>query len=686
MSFNQFASAQTPSLTAEQQKATVDIHEYFRRTTARLADAALADVKTLDDWQRQRPVLREQLLEMLGLSPLPERTELHATVTGTVEHDEFVVEKLHFQSRPGLYVTANFYRPKVVDKPLPTILYLCGHGNVKIDGVSYGSKASYQHHPAWFAREGYCCLILDTLQLGEIEGLHHGTYREGMWWWPARGYTPAGVEAWNAVRALDYLETRPEVDMKKIGVTGRSGGGAYTWWLAGIDDRPACLIPVAGITDLENHVVDGCIEGHCDCMYMVNTYQWDFPTLAALAAPRPLLFSNSDKDKIFPLDGVVRTHAKMKKIYELYGAADKLGLLITEGPHKDTQELQVPTFRWMNRWLQNKDVPIMRLADKPLAPKQLKVFDELPADQRNTTVHEWFVPQAEPRAAPKSLAEWKSLRAEWLAELKAKSFRSWPESPPPLDFKCVADRKASGIRLRVFEFTSEENLRLPLYILSGEKEKRCSRVVMDVVDDEKWLRRASELAPAFADMLPGSDSIKPDRFQFKLESTLLNQVDWIEVIMPPRGIGPNQWDTDKRKTVHIPRRFVLLGRTVDEARVWDVCRAAEAIRNIDEFKQADLWLYGTRKLAGISLYATLLTPKVARLGLVEPELSYRDSPSLLNVLRVLDLAHALSMTFPTKVVMHDTDRAKWQWAEAIAGLYNSDDPPIEFKTTEAESK
>ena len=65
--------------------------------------------------------------------------------------------------------------------PLPTILYLSGHGPVVKNGISYGNKVSYQHHGAWFAQNGYVCLILDTLQLGEIQGLHHGTYREGMW-------------------------------------------------------------------------------------------------------------------------------------------------------------------------------------------------------------------------------------------------------------------------------------------------------------------------------------------------------------------------------------------------------------------------------------------------------------------------------------------------------------------------
>ena len=105
---------------------------------------------------------------------------------------------------------------KQVEEKLPAILYVCGHGGVKKDGVSYGNKVHYQHHGEWFARNGYVCLTIDTLQLGEIEGIHHGTYNHDMWWWNARGYSSAGVEAWNCIRALDYLETRPEVDADRF--------------------------------------------------------------------------------------------------------------------------------------------------------------------------------------------------------------------------------------------------------------------------------------------------------------------------------------------------------------------------------------------------------------------------------------------------------------------------------------
>jgi dienelactone hydrolase len=153
-----------------------------------------------------------------------------------------------------------------------------------MNGVSCGNKTAYQQHGIWFARNGYVCLIIDTLDLGEIPGIHQGTYSEGMWWWNARGYTPAGVETWNAIRALDYLISRPEVDADRIGVTGRSVGGAYSWFLAALDDGVKVMAPVAGMADLQSYVVDGTVDRHCDCMFLVNTYGWDYPLLAALCA------------------------------------------------------------------------------------------------------------------------------------------------------------------------------------------------------------------------------------------------------------------------------------------------------------------------------------------------------------------------------------------------------------------
>jgi dienelactone hydrolase len=341
------------------------------------------------------------------------------------------------------------------------VIYVCGHGQVKMDGVAYGNKVYYQHHPTWFARHGYACLALDTIQLGELEGIHHGTYRENMWWWNARGYTPAGVEAWNGIRAIDYLQSLKEIDPDKIGITGRSGGGAYSWWIAALDERIKAAAPVAGITDLQNHVVDGVIEGHCDCMFHVNTYRWDFDQVAALIAPRPLLILNTDSDPIFPLDGVYRLFTRTRKLYESLGHPDHIGLVITPGGHKDTQELQLPAFKWMNLHLKGVEEDISPISERPFSPQQLQVFSEgPPANQRTTTIHESFSLPRMQSAPPHSTADLQN-------RLREKCFAGWPESPPDLQPKMAFDAVARGIRFQGFDFSPQPGIELRIYSLQS---------------------------------------------------------------------------------------------------------------------------------------------------------------------------------------------------------------------------
>src|SRR6185503_3473098 len=531
---------------------------YFKAETARIADRCLASVKTLDDWQRRRADYRARLFEMLSLAPLPVRGDLRAAVTGRAEHESCVVENVHFQSLPGLYVTANLYLPKNVTGPAPTVLYLTGHGAVISNGVSYGNKVTYQHHGAWFARHGYVCLIVDSLQLGEILGLHHGTYREGLWWWNSRGYTPAGVEAWNCIRALDYLETRPEVDKTRFGATGRSGGGAYSWWIAALDDRIKAAAPVAGITDLQNHVVDGTVEGHCDCMFTVNTWRWDYPQVAALVAPRPLLIVNTDSDSIFPLDGVQRLHAKVRRLYELHGAADKLGLVIGPGPHKDTQDLQVPVLRWFNRHLRGDDPLIEAAAVKVFTPEQLKVFPELPKDALNTNIHETFVAAASAPTAPKTKEEWERQSRQWLSALSQKCFAGWPETPPSLAMESKFDTERDSMRFQAWDFTSQENVRLRLYAATGRGFKSPERIEFSILGPpgvdgslayEEWLSTA---AAGFPDELGQELAATPmrvngagfDAIRRRLQSEPV-ALAWLA----PRGVGVDAWNANPRKQV-----------------------------------------------------------------------------------------------------------------------------------------
>ena len=659
-------------------KNNEQLQKYFAQETQQIADRCLATINNREDWDAHAALYRQQLAEMLGLDPMPPRTELQPVVTGQSRGSGVVVERLHFQSLPGLYVTANFYRPENATTPLPAILYLCGHAKVKRDDLSYGNKTAYHHHGVWFARHGYVCLMIDTIQLGEIEGVHHGTYNLNQWWWNSRGYTPAGVEAWNGIRALDYLEQRPEVDAKRIGVTGRSGGGAYAWWVAALDQRIAAAVPVAGITNLHNHVVDGCVDGHCDCMYPVNTYRWDFAQVAALVAPRPLLIANSDNDTIFPLEGVVDVHQKTRRIYQLLGAEANLGLNITPGPHTDTQELQVPAFRWFDRHLKNTNRPIEAAALPVFEPQQLQVFEQLPTDERVTTIAESFVPSIPDTPLPSAwfppkqsaesaeILDWQSMSAASKAvqqQLGSKVFAGWPKSDqvPDLNPAVIKSLTFEGINFAHVEFTSQSAVVLPLYIWDwgtvqegAPTKARCEvfnsehLALLDVWSNVAAGQTYDQLTPEQRELLKQQrDDAKEYRFQ---------------IVVVPRGIGPATWTADQGKLTQIRRRFMLLGQTVAGMQVWDIQRAIEAFQQLHP--QTIFSLQGDDTMAAAVLLAALGESDITKVVLVDPPAHHRQAADYLNIARIIEPRQIVgllqSQGTDVTLVVETSESAVWE--------------------------
>ncbi len=645
---------------------------YFDAEVKRIEARPLAGIDSAADWKARRPELQRQLLEMLGLWPLPAKTDLKPVVTGTFEHPDFVVERLHFQSAPGLYVTANLYRPAKVDRPLPAILYVCGHSNVVKDGVIYGNKTHYQHHAAWFAANGYVCLVLDTLQLGEIPGLHHGTYREGMWWWLTRGYTPAGVEAWNGVRAIDYLCSRPEVDARRIGVTGRSGGGATSWWVAAIDDRIAAAAPVAGITDLRDHVVGGpfagpyatagVVEGHCDCMFLVNTYRWDYGTVAALVASKPLLVENTDSDPIFPEVGVRRIFAQLETVYGWYDARDRLGLVIGKGGHEDTPELRHPAFAFFERWLKDRptDASAIVEPERKIAIEDLKVLPvgaPIPADSRNARIQETFVARAQTPPLPASAAAWTTLRDGWLDAVRTQVFAAWPTKAEEADGIRVdhpfTNVIRSGVRLDAYDLTVQPGVTIRAWQL-GHPSDAPERTDLNVLDAEGWEAR-KELLLAF-EAADGDPSRSPDFPALKGAIDAGRR----QVFVAPRGIGPSAWPADKE--THLRRRFLLLGQTLDGMRVYDVRRAVRAMTVADQ----PTWLVGAGDAAPIALWAAVFEPTIAGVILDQPPTDVDRGPALLNLDRILDPPQAVALLFPRPVSILTDRPDAWAWPRDLA--------------------
>jgi dienelactone hydrolase len=610
---------------------------YFQTQTAKISASAFSDIHSLADWQARRPALRRQAAEMLGLDPIPVRTDLSPVITGRLEREDFTVENLYFQSRPHLYVTANLYLPKKLSPPVPAVLYLCGHTQVISNGVSFGNKTAYQHHGIWFARNGYACLVLDTLQWGEILGRHHGTFDEGQWWWNSRGYTPAGVEIWNAIRALDYLSTRPEVDPARLGVTGRSGGGAYSWFLAALDDRVKVIAPVSGLTDLRNYVVDGASDNHCDCMFFINTYRWDYPLLAALCAPRPLLLVNADADSLFPLDGVMRTHDAVKRIYDLYGASKNFGLVIGPGPHKDTQDIQVPVFHWFNSRLLRKDDLIATAAIKMFSPAELKVFDKIPADQINTTIQDTFVPAAPRPDVPATPESWQHMKENWMRALREKCFAGWPLDASLPGVTRILSEKSDGILYETYEIQSQPDVTLRLYLMRKARGSKPREVILRVADSSLPNSNPNTSAASHAQSFFGRpEDVAALIAQVKKENVA-------HAVFLPRGIGPTAWGDNPAYQTHVRRRFMLLGQTLDGMRVWDIRRAIQALHLLKDYRQSPQTIGADGDMGVNTLYAALFEPGIKSLDLHHLPASHLQGPDYLNVLKYLDMPQTAAM-------------------------------------------
>ncbi|MGQ9574870.1 MAG: alpha/beta hydrolase family protein [Thermoguttaceae bacterium] len=600
------------------------IQEYLARQAERLESPWLEGVKSQADWEKLRPRYLQEYYYMLGLWPVPAKTPLEAAVTGTIQGEGFLVEKLHYQSRPRLYVTGNLYRPPQV-KPgnrLPAVFYVCGHSYQGRDG----NKTAYQSHGIWFARHGYVCLIVDSLQLGEIASIHHGTYREGRWWWHSRGYTPAGVECWNGLRGIDYLQSRPDVDPERIAVTGISGGGAATFWIAAADQRVKVAVPVSGMADLRSYVTNRVINGHCDCMFLYNTFQWPWTRIAALIAPRPLLFTNSDADAIFPMDANDRVINRLERVYSLYGASDRVDAFVSLGGHAYRQDIRQAAYRFINlylkgdaRFVEDSETDLIVAEGKqkryPIPPEKLRVFPEdsdIPKDQLNKTIDEHFVPVA--KVDPPGPDQFEAWKARLLAELRRVSFTYFPERIPPA--KLLEQLSPSEARLE-----TEPGIEIRLQrVRQAAPDPPGKRIVLAV---------------------SGPDAKVPD-----LPATAgLGPADEVYCCLA-RGIGPTRW-TRKNPPNYVERSHALLGRTVDTGRVWDVIAAARYLRE-KHGGNLPVWVAGQGGAGLVAACAALGEPEIGGVILDRPPEGFMDpsAPQLLNVLRVCDVAELLGMLAP----------------------------------------
>ena len=625
-----------------------DIREYLLRVSSQISRGACADLPgPAAGWSAARKGMHADYMDMMGLGELPDRASrlpVPVTVTGTLERSAYTVEKLYYDAGGGFLVTANLYVPTGLDAPAPGVLYVCGHSDTQ--------KVHYQLHARRFAELGFVCLIVDTVQLGELRGYHHGVYTEGWFHWYSRGYHPGGAECLAGIRGLDLLEERDEVDGTKLGVTGISGGGSVSFWVGAADDRIAACAPVCGGGPVDEHIRSRSIDGHCDCMHPVTALGWDMTDVAALIAPRPLLIGQADHDGLYRIESVREMYEKLRGVYALLGAKDNVRLVETPGPHSYGVASRTGIFSLFLKHLAGKDVPPEAVGDIELDDSKKETFEDLrvyvdgpPPGARTPVIHEDLVRPATPPDVDDENAL-KAERERVLAYLRRYTFGRFPETPCDLD---LTERFRTGAEGNFYDVTPEEGWRLLL------------RRRLDA--------KAREAAPAPCVLAVdgrGNPKLWGERLIGEMDASLA------KVTLEPRGVGESSWGDVMCH--HVRRACAWTGRTVASMRVYDTLRALEAVRSMPEIDGDRVALAAEGEMCAVALYAALLDGNVGAVILKDPPAT-QNAPSepdgtgpateMLQCLRVTDLAQVAGLLWPAELVFVHHAPDTYRWAEDL---------------------
>ncbi len=647
-----------------------NIRNHLNRVASDLSEQTLSP----DNWQQVRSTRYQQFLEMISLSQKPiakERSTPKVTVTGTVQGDGYRIEKLYYESSPGLYVPANLYLPDKLSGPTAGIIYLCGHSRTQ--------KTHYQTHPEKFARLGFVCLIPETIQWGEVEGEHWGCYANGWFNWYSKGYTPAGVEVWNAIRGLDLLAAMPEVDADRLGATGISGGGAISWFLGAVDSRVKAVAPVCGISTLSAQLNTRTIDGHCDCMMFINTYGWASKDVGALIAPRPLLIAQSDRDGLNQVESVREIYQDLSAFYKGLGVSENIDYIETPGGHSYHQMSRQGIFSFFMKHLMDQEISPQEVGDIDESSGSLFSNDELmvytdgpPEGDITTTIQESFIalPDSE---EPENMDVLRTYTEKVKSSLIQRTFHNFPGSDVPLEPELIfrnADFASHGGDKYLINTEDGWKLKTTIYWRNPKNEKKPMMVI---------LRNPNE---------PRNDS---ERFSYQLDD------HWNVMVIDVRGVGESGWSQDLHW--HARRASAWSGRTLASMRVYDLLRFLEFTRTLPGVDVGKIGIAARGELGVVALYGALLDGNCHTLVLDNPPPTQNASSNkdgrgeaieMLNCLQITDVNQLPALLQPTQTVFLGTMPESYQWslktlsnvgkAETIQQIASLEDLKIESLT------
>jgi len=565
--------------------------------------------KSLHQWRERAEEVRPRVLKALGLGPLPERTPLDARIVGETQCDGYRVERLIFESRPGLPVTANVYVPDGPG-PFPLVLNPLGHWPKS----KWDIPPQARNHG--LAKLGYITITYDPF--GQGERAVPGNTHDEFWHLVLTGHTNMSIMVWDTVRALDYMLTRPDVDPIRIACTGASGGGLNTLYYSVVDDRLDVALPVVYITQWEDFL--STRDAHCPCSHIPGLAAFtDMGEMTALFAPKPQYYMNAEEDPMFLPSGVKRAEAQARPIYELFGAGDELRMHIYPGGHDYSRAMREAMYGFVAQHLRGEG------DGSPVAEPAFEVFpDDSPALRCDadgqvlkhgktvrTLAREWAETALAALPEP-GKADADDLRDD-LAELL---------NPPKAAEPTLTDAgefESEGLHIRRFVLSVQEGIELPAFLAAGEKDAPAV-VIADAASDPQSARQLLKAAHA---------------------------VGLSALYVSPRGHG----ETTASEHV-ICTDDILLGNSILGQRALDLAQAARALRELPEADDAPVGLLALGPQAGLyGLFSQALWHEFDAVAAGPMPGSYMDSfesempqaAIVPNILSVADIPHVAAL-------------------------------------------
>jgi dienelactone hydrolase len=567
----------------------------------------VAALKTPADVKRRQERLRAKFLEALG--GFPKKTPLNARTVGKLQGDGFRVEKVIYESRPQHHVTAALYLPEGKG-PFPGVLLPCGHsGNGK-------EAEPYQRACILMAKNGLAVLCYDPIGQGERSQILNARGKPAIASNTSE-HTMVGVGAllvgestatyriWDGIRSLDYLAARPEVDPKRLGCTGNSGGGTLTAYLMALDDRIVAAAPSCYITSLERlFATIGPQDAEQNITGQV-AFGMEHADYLTMRAPRATLVCCGSLD-YFDIQGTWVSFREASRVYALLGHGERVGLFEYPDKHGFSRPRRQAAMRWMRRWLLQKD-------DAPVEG-ELAVFKSLQCT-RSGQVLEDFKGVSVPDLNRRRARELASARAGLLEKRErgalladVRRLLGLKGAPPAARLEHGVAVERPGCTMHKWVLTTEPGIQIPALDFVPKKAKPAGPVVL-------YLHGAGKAA----DAAPGGPIEKLVKAGRRVVALDLRGWGETAPAVPAKG-RPNYFGTDWKEAflgLHLNRP--LLGQ-----RVQDVLAVMAALK-----KQAadGFHLVGVEAAGPVALHAAVLSPDVVKLTLERSVTSWTEVAS-----------------------------------------------------------